>query len=154
MKRLRRVEQKKRTAFTLMEVLLVLAILGVIAAMVVPQLIGTQEKAMIETTRVSLKGIETALNLYHRENKGRFPVGGDEVLQQLTLRQDINGDGVLDGPYLTREDLTDPWDRPFHYQWPNRKVQDTTQAIKPAVWSDGPLQGDEKDDIRNWKIGV
>jgi general secretion pathway protein G len=134
----------RRDGFTLMEVLLVLAILGVIAAMVVPQLIGRQQQSMIETTRTSLRGIESGLQMYARDNKGQFPEGGDDVLRQLTVRQDINNDGTLDGPWL--ESYRDAWGNPFHYEWPNTK--DPT-AIKPAVWSDGPTSN-PNDDIVNW----
>ncbi len=52
--------RKRRRGFTLLEVLLVLAILGVIAAMVVPQLLGSQKKAMIDATRSGIVGLEQA----------------------------------------------------------------------------------------------
>ena len=48
----------RQSGFTLLEVLLVLAILGVIAAMVVPNLIGTQEKAYRQQTQTNIKGFE------------------------------------------------------------------------------------------------
>lgn len=51
---------RNRRGFTLMEVLLVLAILGVIAAMVVPQLLGRQQKANEDAARMSIHGLEQA----------------------------------------------------------------------------------------------
>jgi len=150
MKRVRKVERAMRAGFTLMEVLLVLAILGVIAAMVVPQLIGRQQQSMIETTETSLKGIDDGLMLYSRDNQGKFPEGNDpQILYQLTQRQDLNNDGVPEGPWL--ESYKDAWGNPFNYEWPNTKVQN---GIKPAVWSNGPNGVNDNgtgDDIVNWE---
>lgn len=155
-KSVKRIKRAAPRGFTLIEVLLVLAILGVIAVMVVPQLLGRQEQSMIETTQTSIRGIDTNLQMFHRDNKGRFMEGGDEVLLQLRQKQDLNEDGVMDnsgeGPWIDK--YKDAWDRPFHYEWPNNKApQSSPDAMKPAVWSDGPNGVNDNgggDDIINW----
>lgn len=148
--------RNRRAGFTLIEVLLVLAILGVIAVMVVPQLIGKQEGAMISTTQSSIKGVDDALMLFNGDNKGRFLEGGDEVLLKLRQQIDLNEDGVMaksgEGPWINL--YKDAWDHPLHYEWPNSKApQGTPDSLKPAVWSDGPNGVNDNgsgDDIVNW----
>jgi len=128
----------------LIEVLLVLAILGVIAAMVVPQFFGRQEQASIDATAVSIKGIEQALKLYQLDHNGAFPTTNDG-LQVLVTAPD--GDAKWKGPYL--EELPkDAWGKPFQYQYP---PQHNTAAKKPDIWSGGLDQSNNTaDDITNW----
>ena len=141
--------RRERRGFTLMEVLIVLAILGVLAAMVVPQLIGTQRKANEDATAASIKSIETALELYAVANQGRYPEGGQEVLEQLTLPTTDERTGRSIEPYLPTVPL-DAWQQPFWYEFPTSKIPNNQ---KPAIWSSGfDGQNDEGngDDINNW----
>lgn len=133
-----------RAGFTLMEVLLVLAILGVIAAMVVPQFFGRQEQASIDATALSIKGIEQALKLYQLDHGGSYPTTNDG-LQSLVTAQ--SNDPKWKGPYL--DDLPkDAWGKPFQYQYP---PQHNTAAKKPDIWSSGLDQSNNTaDDISNW----
>ena len=62
--------QLRRRGFTLLEVLLVLAILGVIAAMVVPRLIDQQQGAMISTTKASIHMLQKTMDLYAVDHDG------------------------------------------------------------------------------------
>lgn len=141
---LSRFPRSARRAFTLIEVLLVLAILGVIAAMVVPQFFGRQEQASIDATAVSIKGIEQALKMYQLDHNGAFPTTNDG-LQVLVTAPD--GDAKWKGPYL--EELPkDAWGKPFQYQYP---PQHNTAAKKPDIWSGGLDQSNNTaDDITNW----
>lgn len=136
-----------RRGFTLLEVLLVLAILGVIAAMVVPQLLGSQKKAMIDTTRASIHGLEHALELYAIDHDGEHPQGGQETLN--TLLDPVDREGNPRNPYIER--LNDAWGEMLYYEYPNTKAANSS---KPAIWSSGPNRQDENgagDDINNWK---
>ena len=74
--------RQSRGGFTLIEVLLVLAILGVIMALVVPQLLGTQQQANIDATKLSIKGLETGLQMYALDHDGQLPTTSEglEVL--------------------------------------------------------------------------
>ena len=84
--------QARRGGFTLLEVLLVLAILGVIAAIVVPSLLGRQQEAMVRTTKSSIAGLETALQAYAIDHNGRPPQGSaQEVNQMLMAPEPIDG---------------------------------------------------------------
>ena len=63
-------ETQRRSGFTLLEMLIVLAIILVIAAMVVPNLLGRQKKANIEATKASIAGLENALKMFSVDNQG------------------------------------------------------------------------------------
>ncbi len=97
----------KRSAFTLMELLLVLAILGVIMAMVVPELLGRQKYANIDATRISVRGAEQALKMYAVDHLGDMPSTSDgfAVLLQPKNAQDKR----WRGPYLDRAPA-DAWE--------------------------------------------
>lgn len=140
--------RKHRRGFTLLEVLLVLAILGVIAAMVVPQLLGTQRKAMIDATRSGMEGLEQTLKLYAIHHDAEFPHGNQETLVSSLLKP-TDRDGNDMAPYLD-DQPKDAWGQMFFYEWPNTKGGSST---KPAIWSSGPNKQNEDgsgDDINNW----
>ncbi|GIX03073.1 MAG: type II secretion system protein GspG [Planctomycetaceae bacterium] len=135
--------------FTLTEVLLVLVILGVIAAMVVPNLLGRQQEANIRATRASIKGFEDALKQFAVANNADFPEGSAEQAVSILLNPGQDASGRPISPYLEKVP-TDAWNQPLYYEWPNTKVANPT---KPAIWSSGPNRVNEDgagDDINNW----
>lgn len=137
-----------RGGFTLLEVLLVLAILGVIAAMVVPQLLGSQKKAMIDTTKASINGLESALSMYAIAHEGEYPMGNQNALTALLEPTDPRT-GKPMTPYLDKLPA-DAWGQPFFYEYPNTK---NPRSQKPAIWSGGPNKQNEEgsnDDVTNW----
>lgn len=149
MQRLPVSSRRRRRGFTLVEVLLVLAILGVIAAMVVPNLIGTQGVANERATKSSIAGFENALKLYAVANGGSFPDGSAEQVIPLLMNpaQDANGKPV---PAYLEKQPKDAWGVVLNYEWPNSKLPNAT---KPAIWSSGLNKQNEDgsgDDINNW----
>lgn len=139
----------RRRGFTLTEVLLVLAILGVIAAMVVPQLLGRQKDALIRATRTSIKGFEDACKQYAIDNSAEFPTGSNDDVINLLLNPGQNADGRSISAYLEQVPK-DAWAQHLFYEYPNTKAQNAT---KPAIWSAGPNKQNEDgsgDDINNW----
>jgi general secretion pathway protein G len=140
--------RSRRGGFTLLEVLLVLAILGVIAAMVVPNILGRQQRAMEDTTRQSIRGLEQALQMYAIDHDGMFPQGSQDALNHLLQPVDRHGRPME--PYLPDAKLpTDAWGEVLYYEYPSSK----TPTDKPAVWSSGPNRRNEDgggDDINNW----
>ena len=145
----KRQPRSRRDGFTLLEVLLVLAIMGVIAAMVVPQLIGRQKQANIDATKLSIHGVEQALKLYATDHDGEYPptnVG----LQALIIAP--ANDPNWKRPYLenTQELPKDAWGSPFQYEYPG---QHNAGADKPDIWSWGPDRTpNTDDDVTNWAI--
>ena len=139
-------KQRKRHGFTLLEMLIVLGIILVIAAMVVPNLLGSQKKANIKATRASIHNLEQAFKLYAADNNGEYPQGGQEQIQLLLSETDPDGKAI--DPFLEAIPL-DAWGQPFQYEYPNNKAKST----KPAIWSLGPNAQDENgagDDVNNW----
>lgn len=132
-----------RGGFTLLEVLLVLIILGVIAAVVVPRLLGTQERANVNATRASIHGLAETLELYAVEHDATYP----ETLDSLLSPVDRNGNAMK--PYLNEVPL-DPWGQPLNYR---TESDANTGQILVRIWSNGPNRQNEDgsgDDINNW----
>lgn len=133
----------RRAAFTLIEVLLVLVILGVLAMLVVPNLLGTQEGANIKATKSSIKNLENTIKLYMQNKETTtFP----QDLQVLLATQDE--EGTPQKPILERYP-TDAWGNRLNYEPPQ---QGDMTAIKPKIWSNGPNGTNEQgsgDDISN-----
>lgn len=132
-----------RRGFTLMEVLLVVAILGVIASLVVPQLAGRQEQASVDASRLSATGIEQALKLYALDHGGKLP--SSEGLQALV--EPVKQDPRWRGPYLDMLPV-DAWGQPFQYEVVAQKGGRGIVVIR-SVGPDGLANTD--DDITNAK---
>jgi general secretion pathway protein G len=139
-------KKNRRSAFTLMEVLLVLAILGVIAAMVVPQLMGTQEEAMKDAAAIKIKEIEDAVKRYSVDHKATYP----KTLRELTHPEPLE-DETTPKPYMDK--IKDPWGNDYIYRSPNDQ-QFLTDGYRPEIYSFGPdgqdNQGEHPKDINNW----
>lgn len=138
---------RRRRGFTLIEVLLVLAILGVIAAMVVPQLLGRQQKANDDAARLSITGLEQALDFYAVDHNGEYPTTGEGLEVLLTAP---NNDDKWKGPYIkdSKKLPVDPWGRPFVYAYPGTH---NASGSKPDIFSTGKDKAEgTADDITNW----
>ncbi|MFF8801551.1 MULTISPECIES: type II secretion system major pseudopilin GspG [unclassified Methylobacterium] len=102
--------------FSLVELLVVLAIIGMIATMVTPQVIGYLGRAKSETARIQVKNIAQAVELYYLD-QGTYPTGqqGLQALVQST-------GATWRGPYIRdTRGLMDPWNQPYLYRSPGSK---------------------------------
>jgi len=107
--------QHLEAGYTLLEILVVLTIIAMLAAIVGPRVLGYLGKAKSETARVQIKEISSALELYFLDN-GNYPP------QQVGLKALITATPEAKkwaGPYLkTPEGLTDPWGHAYLYKLP------------------------------------
>lgn len=103
--------------FTLIEMLVVLGIIGLITALVGPQVVGYLGRAKTDTARSEISNLSVALDLY-RLDIGRYP-SGEEGLQALIESPQTAANWT--GPYLRQRTLpADPWERPYVYRQPGK----------------------------------
>lgn len=129
--------------FTLLELLVVMVIIGLLAAYVGPKYFSQIGKSEVKTAKAQIVGLEKALQQY-RVDVGRFPTT-EEGLQ--ALRAKPANSTKWDGPYLEKDLPTDPWGRPYSYVSPGQHG-DFDLA---STGRDGRPGGEGLDaDINNW----
>jgi general secretion pathway protein G len=130
-----------RKAFTLIELMLVVIIIGILAAMVMPRLVGRSEEARIAAAKADINSnIALAVDLFEMDN-GRYPTAEEGL---AALRSNPASLAGWKGPYL-KKDPKDPWGKPYFYKSPGTHNSDYD------LYSAGPngTEGDS-DDIGNW----
>lgn len=133
---------RRRDAFTLMEVMLVLIILVVIFSIVTPKLFGTKEHADIQVTQVQIKGLSSAFDTY-RMHTNKYPANLKELWEEPS---DSKIKDKWSGPYCEKL-AEDVWGNQFQYLAEGKKNSD-----KYDFWSNGPDgQSGTDDDIGNWE---
>ena len=138
--------KKKLTAqggFTLMELLVVLAILGLLMSLVGPQVLNQLGGAKTKTTVIQIKDLEQSLEMY-KLDVGRFPTT-DQGLN--ALMQKPSGVVGWNGPYLKSAVPLDPWRQAYNYKYPG----DNAEMEIYSYGQDGAEGGDGEDaDVNNW----
>lgn len=137
---------RKRSGFTLVEIMVVVVIIGLLAALVGPRLIGQSDDAKIRTTRVQISNFEQSLELYHLNN-GRFPTT-DQGLMALVEKPTIPPEprNYQKGGYMKKL-AKDAWGNDFIYTCPGKKGD--YDII--SYGADGQEGGEGVDaDISNW----
>ncbi len=101
---------RRQAGFTLIEVLLVVAILGILAAVVVGNFGQHGDNARIKATRASIAAIATQVDVYQLDT-GRYPSSLDNLLTS-------SGEPNWNGPYLRggKSSIVDAWGTPFSYK--------------------------------------
>lgn len=101
--------------FTLVELLVVLAILGMLAVIAVPRLVEVLDRAKVDTARLQIDKLGGILDLYRLE-VGRYPT--DEEGLKALVEAPSQADH-WNGPYLKNDEaLIDPWGHPYVYHYP------------------------------------
>jgi len=141
-----------RKGFTLIEVLLVVAILVMLAGAVIFAVGRTPEKTRIELTRTMVEDICNQLERY-RLDIGHFPTEEEGGIQALRVKPNFTEEALNEkwaGPYLSKDPL-DPWGTKLNYRATD-PTSDEAKMLPFRVWSDGPNKTDdngENDDIKN-----
>ncbi len=130
--------------FTLIEILVVIIIIGLLAALVGPRLFGKVSTAKQKAAKAQIELFGTALDTF-RLDIGRYPTT-EEGLK--VLREKPSGVENWQGPYLPKEIPVDPWNRPYVYRSPGQ--QGDYDLISYGL--DGAEGGEgENQDIVSWK---
>ncbi|MCC6418972.1 MAG: type II secretion system protein GspG [Gemmataceae bacterium] len=127
----------KRSAFTLMEMLVVVAILVVLAGAAIPIYLSYLDRARIDRAKIDIKTLEGAVDAYAAQNGGVYP----QTLQELTVANPNTGQRA----YLDQTTLVDPWGD-FYVLDPNQQHPTT---FKPKIYSLGPSKN-QQTMISNW----
>ena len=133
---------QSRSAFTLIELLLVLVILTALAAVVVPRFTRRSEQARITAARTDIANLEVALDAFEVDT-GRYPATDEGVSALLEAPTNLTG---WNGPYLKRGVPNDPWGSPYVYVCPGQHNPSTYDLH--SFGPDG--QDGTEDDIDNW----
>jgi general secretion pathway protein G len=137
--------RRNSDGFTLIEIMIVVVIIGILAATILPQFIGQSKTAKINAAKGSVQTLQSAVELFN-VNLDRYPTMEEGLEVLMTMPAD--GEGKWRGPYLKKMEL-DPWGHPYQY-----KVPGTHHPASFDLWSRGAdgADGGEGDDadIGNW----
>jgi general secretion pathway protein G len=139
--------RSRRAAFTLIELLLVLVILGILAAIVVPKFANRGEQARQTAAKTQIAAFSTALSAFEVDN-GYYPKGKDGL--QMLLQPPSEAQNWR-GPYLEEKGgiPNDPWGRTYLYECPGKHNVNSYDIS--SLGFDG-REGTE-DDVTNWQLG-
>jgi len=136
--------------FTLIELMVVIVILGILAGLIVPRIMGRPEEAKQLKAKMTIESLETSLRLYKLDS-GSYPAT-EQGLQALIEQPDTGNipKNWREGGYLEKGKVpSDPWDNEFIYLSPG--VNGEYDII--SYGSDGVPGGEGKDkDINSWEI--
>jgi general secretion pathway protein G len=121
-----------RSAFTLIELLLVMVIIAILAAIVVPRLTGRREQANVSAAKQQVSNFKTELDLFEKDN-ARFPTT-EEGLNALVT----NPANLSEWKRYTDSIPPDPWGHPYVYHCPGTNGRDYD------VYSCGPSGQDQQ----------
>jgi general secretion pathway protein G len=134
--------RRARQGFTLVEMLLVLVILAVLAAIVIPKFSGRSQQAKETAAKSQISSIELALDAFEVDN-GFYPAGATGL---NALVDQPNNAQNWKGPYLKKGVPLDPWGNPYIYTYPGKNNARGYDLL--STGPDGRAGGD--DDINNW----
>ncbi len=141
--------RQRLRGFTLIEILVVIIVLGLLAALVGPRILGRVSEAKSATARTQIELLGMALDNYRLDN-GSYPTTeqGLDALQTKPTREPIPLNWR--GPYLKKAVPLDPWGRPYSYMSPGEHSPSGYDLY--TLGRDGQPGGeDEAADISSWK---
>jgi general secretion pathway protein G len=134
-------KNRKPSGFTLIELLLVIAILGILAALIVPKFAGRTGQAQEAAAKSDIASLGTVLDAYEVDN-GSYPRGKNGLNDLVTAPRDAQN---WRGPYV-KELRLDPWNNAYIYEYPGKN--NPSGYDLSSMGPDGKANTD--DDITNW----
>ena len=135
----------KQRGFTLIELMVVLAISGILAALVVPNVLNRADDARVTAARTDVGNLMQALKLYRLDNQ-RYP-SAEQGLQALVVQPTAGPAPLSWKPYIDKLP-NDPWGKPYQYMNPGLKGEVDILSLG----ADGRVGGEGKNaDIGSWQ---
>ncbi len=132
---------RDRYAFTMIEIIVVVIIIAVLAALIGPRFFGEVGKAKSAVAQQKVKVIEQAVEKFYYEHN-RFPSGLNELVDRPADVPETSWN-----PMFKAKDLVDPWGKPFQYQYPGQHDKFDIYSLG----ADGTEGGSGEDaDVHNW----
>ena len=141
--------ERSQCGFTLVEIMVVVVILGILAAVIVPRFLSRPDEAKVTKAQVDIKSLEEALGLFKLDN-GFFP-STEQGLKALVTKPESGRipKKFAEGGYLKKVP-NDPWGNPFVYISPGVRSRDFDLI---SYGADGEPGGEGFDaDINSWEI--
>ena len=134
-----------RSGVTLIEMLVVVVIIAVFAAVVGPRLLNQGDKARVVAARQQIENFQLALGQYHLDT-GTYPTTEQGL---ASLRTQPTGAEQWHGPYLQKDVANDPWGHAYLYKYPGEHGDEPDMV---SLGGDGQPGGDALNaDIVSWK---
>jgi general secretion pathway protein G len=134
-----------QAGFTLIELMVVLVIIGVLAALIVPNVLERADEARVTAARTDVNNLMQALKLYRLDNQ-RYPTS-EQGLQSLVVKPSTEPVPPNWKPYLEKLP-NDPWGRPYQYLNPGVKGEIDVMSLG----ADGQPGGEGKNaDVGSWQ---
>ncbi len=138
-------QTQRQRGFTLIELMVVLAIIGVLAALVVPNVLNRADDARVTAAKTDVGNLMNALKLYRLDNKN-YP-SAEQGLNALVIKPTVGQAPLNWKPYIDKLP-NDPWGRPYQYMNPGVKGEVDVLSLG----ADGQPGGDGKNaDIGSWQ---
>jgi general secretion pathway protein G len=140
-----RCRRPAETGITLIEMMVVVTIIALFAALVGPSLMRQGDKARVTAAKAQVSQLMTALGTYKLAT-GTYPTTGQGL---AALRVAPEGVAQWDGPYLPKEVPNDPWGHPYLYKYPGDHGDDPDIV---SLGADGQPGGEGfNEDVMSWK---
>jgi len=131
---------KRIRAFTLIELVVVILILGILAALIVPRVIGRADDAKLAKAQSDISTLAGEVEKF-RLDCDRYPTQEEGLQALVNPPSDVSTQWK--GPYLDSDNLTDPWSMPYIYTYPGTSGENSF-----TITSSGPdKQANTADDI-------
>ena len=141
--------RRRPRGFTLIEIMVVVIIIGLLAAVIVPQIVSKVDEARVAKAKQDIQSLETALTMFRLDNS-KYPTSEQGLAALATQPNDPSIKHWKPGGYLQRVSK-DPWGNDYQYVYPGTHGKEYDLY---SMGADGAPGGEGLNaDIGNWNIG-